>query len=108
MAYISDIYKQVYNKTAILICPVKVLLKERLLPSLSLLRKIKSGYLSFVKVLKDESKISYDMVIIFDEMYLQKCEEYIGKLVGSNKNEELYKGVVWSMIVVYKKRSLCC
>ena len=48
------------------------------------------------------------MVIIFDEMYLQKCEEYIGKLVGSNKNEELYKGVVWSMIVVYKKRSLCC
>lgn len=63
---------------------------------------------SFLKDLTDDIKISNDIVITFDEMYLQKCEEYIGKLVGSNKNEELYKGVVWSMIVVYKKRSLCC
>ena len=30
------------------------------------------------KLLKDEAKISSDVCLIFDEMYLQMCEEYTG------------------------------
>ena len=40
---------------------------------------------------------------MFDEMYLQKCEEYFaGGLVGCNSKGELYKGLVCFMIVGLK------
>ena len=38
--------------------------------------------------------ISEDVVLMFDEMYLQKCEEYCGhEIIGVNENNELYKGL---------------
>ena len=41
---------------------------------------------------------------MFDEMYLQKCEEYSGgEVYGADENNELYKGLVCFMIVGMKE-----
>ena len=41
-------------------------------------------------LLKDEENVSSDVCLIFDEVYLQKCEEYTGgQLVGAATNVEL-------------------
>ena len=68
------------------------------LPSLSLLHKIGSGMIDAVKcaqTLRNESKISSDVYLMFDQMYLQKCEEYFaGDLVSCNSEGELYKRLV--------------
>ena len=48
--------------------------------------------------------ISEDVVLMFDEMYLQKCEEYCGgKIIGANESNELYKGLLPFMIVGLKE-----
>ena len=40
------------------------------------------------------------MILFFDEMYLQKCEEFVGsELVGADEGGELYKDIVSFMIV---------
>ena len=42
------------------------------------------------KSLKSQGVISEDVVLMFDEMYLQKCEEYCGgEIIGANENNEL-------------------
>ena len=59
----------------------RLLMKEFPFPSLSLLRKITEGQLDAVKsakTLKSQGAISIDVVLMFDKMYLQKCEEYSG------------------------------
>ena len=82
-----------------------MLLNEFRLPSppLSLLRKIVIGEIDAAKsakLLKDEEKISSDLCLIFDELYLQKCEEYTGgQLIGAATNGELYKGIISFMII---------
>ena len=56
-----------------------LLLKEFPLPSISLLGKLKSGEIDSMKVLKllhENGSLSKDLIIIFDEMYLQQCAEY--------------------------------
>ena len=67
-------------------------------PSLSLLKKITEEQLDAVKCaksLKSQGLISKDVVLVFDEMYLQKCEEYGGgEINGANENNELYKGLL--------------
>ena len=41
---------------------------------------------------------------MFDEMYLQKCEEYSGgEVYGADENNELYKGLVCFIIVGMKE-----
>ena len=59
----------------------KLLLDEFSLPSISLLNKIKEGNIDALKAAKlllENSSISKDIVVLFDEMYLQKCVEYCG------------------------------
>ena len=47
------------------------------------------------KSLKSQGVISKDVVLMFDERYLQKCEEYCGsEIIGANENNELYKGLL--------------
>ena len=79
----------------------RMLLEHFPLPSLSLLHKISSGTIETVKwaqALTKEGKISSDVSLMFDEMYLQKCEEYfVGDLVGCNSEGELYKGLGYFM-----------
>ena len=47
-----------------------------------------------------QSKLGVGTVFMFDEMYLQKCEEYSGgELYGADENNESYRGLVPFMIV---------
>ena len=85
----------------------RMISKDFPLPSLSLLKKISEGGIDAVKCLKTlkaKGKISKDVVLMFDEMYLQKCEEYSGgRLIGADKENNLYKGVVSFMVVGLKQ-----
>ena len=52
----------------------------------------------------EQGEISRDIIIMFDEMYLQKCTQYHGGTYeGANEEGELYKGVVVFMITGLKK-----
>ena len=68
-------------------------MKEFPFPSLPLLSKIIEGQLDTMKCakpLKSQGVISKDIVLMFREMYLQKCEEYCGcEIIGANENNEL-------------------
>ena len=81
-------------------------MKEFPFPSLSLLKKITEGQRDAVKCaksLKSQEVISEGVVWMFDEMYLQKCEEYCsGETIGANENNELYKGLLSFMILGLK------
>ena len=71
-------------------------------PSLSLLSKISIGKIDAIKCAqawKKDGKISEDICLLFDEMYLQKYEEYFGgELIGSDENGEFIKelSALWS------------
>ena len=48
--------------------------------------------IKYAQVLKRDGKTSEDICLLFDEMYLQKWEEYFqGELIGSNQNVEFDK-----------------
>ena len=85
----------------------KLQLYEFPLPSISLLNTIKEGNIDILKAAKlllENSSISKDIVVLFDEIYLQKCVEYYGGVVfGSNINNELYKSIVCFMITALKE-----
>lgn len=84
----------------------KLMLNEFKLPSISLLRRITCGKIDVyeaAKKLKENGNISEDIVLLFDEIHLQKSEEYVGgDSVGADKSGSLYKGVVCFMIVGLK------
>ena len=70
------------------------------MPSLSLLEKISNGGVDPVK----KGRISEDVILMIDEMYLQKSEEYYGgEIVGCDDEGKLYKGLVGFMIVGLKQ-----
>ena len=75
------------------------------------LKKIGKGKIDAIKyaqALKKDGKISEDICLLFDEMYLQKCEEYFGgELIGFHKNGELFKEIVCFMIVRLKEFISC-
>ena len=63
--------------------------------------------------MKKDGKISGDICLLFDEMDLQKCEEYFGgEQIDSYENGELYKGIVYSLVlgfmIVGLKESIPC
>ena len=76
-------------------------------PSISLLRKIQSGGVDAIKSitkLMENGEMSSDIVLIFDEMYLQKEEQYNnGSLIGCDENGDFYKGIVVFMVAGLKK-----
>ena len=78
-------------------------MKEFPFPSLSLLTKITEGQLDAVKCvksLKSQRVISEVAVLMFDEMYLEKCEKYFGGEINvANRNNEFHKGLLSFMIV---------
>jgi len=88
--------------------PAYKLLKEFFpIPSLSLLSKLSKGGiapLKAAKVLLDKEKISKDVVLLVDEMYLQKSLQYQdGKIYGSDEDGNLFKGIMTFMIVGLRK-----
>ena len=89
----------------------KFLLQDIPLPSLSLLQKISSGTIDAVtcaNALRIEGKISEDVYLIFDEMYLQNSQEYFWReMIGFDDKGELYKVIVCFMIVGLKESIPC-
>ena len=85
----------------------KILLEQFPLPSISLLNKIQQGGVDAIKALKllrEQGNISKDLVLMADEMYLQKRAEYSGgEYIGADEDDELYKGVVAFMVVGMKE-----
>ena len=81
----------------------KLQLDEFPLPSISLLNTIKEGNIDTLKVAKlllENCSISKEIVVLFDEIYLQKGLEYYGgDVFGSNINNEFYKSTVCFMII---------
>ena len=54
-----------------------------------------------------KKKNSEDVCLIFDEMYLQKSQEYfLGEMIGCDDEGELYESIVWFMIVGLKESIL--
>ena len=55
------------------------------------------------KALLINGNISSDVMLLFDEMYLVKCEEYVGgKSYGVDPDGNLFRGLVCFMIVGLK------
>ena len=90
-----------------------MLLEDFLLPSLSfrLLSKFikrKIDAIKYAQTLKKDGKTSEDICLLFDEMHLQKCEEYFGgELTGFDENGKLDKGIVCFMIEEMKESIPC-
>ena len=81
------------------------MLKEFInLPSVSYLRKIIQRSVNIFKSAKrmlDSNFISKDIILMIDDVYLQKREDYAGGelLTGSDPDGNLYKGIMCFMIV---------
>ena len=74
----------------------RLLMREFPFSSLSLLKKITEGQLDAVKCPKSLKSQG----VMFDEMYVQKCEEYCGgEIISANRNNELYKRLLSFTIV---------
>ena len=57
-------------------------------------------------MLRDNGSLSDDITLIFDEMYLEKSEQFTGsELVGSNEEGNLYRGIMCFMIAGLKNTS---
>lgn len=85
----------------------KLLIEKLPLPSISLLNKIQQGGVDSLKaltILRGKGEISNDLIMMFDEMYLQKAAQYqSGEYVGADEEGNLYKGIVAFMVVGLKQ-----
>ena len=88
----------------------KLLLEQYPLPSLTLLKKINNGGMEPIKVVKnllDQGKIREEVVLLLDEIHLQKDLKYHGgKLVGLESERNLLKGVMTLMLNSLKQSHL--
>ena len=85
----------------------QLLVRHFLLLSVSLLKRLIQGGvepLKGVKLLLNERKIGKDMVLLTDEMYLQKeMQLQQGKLIGCDDNSNFFKGIMTFVIVGLRK-----
>ena len=85
----------------------KLLLEKFPMPSMSLLNKVKQGgvdSLKALKVLREKGEISIDLILMVDEIDLQKVAQYQdGEYVGADEESNLYKGILAFMVVVMKQ-----
>ena len=83
------------------------LLEHFPLPSMDLLKKLKEGGIDPLKAAKrllDDEKIDSDVLLLADEMYLFKEEQYQdGDMIGKDEKGDFYKGVVMFEIVGMRK-----
>ena len=79
--------------------------------SLSLLHKTASsnvGTAALTTAFKQQGRISEDVTLILDEIYLQKSAEYIGgNTFRTNEDGDFYKGMLCFMIVGLKNSIPC-
>ena len=85
----------------------KLLLEEFPMPSISTLHRIQAGgvdSLKAAKKLREKGHISSDVILMVDEMFLQKEASYqSGDYVGEDEEGELYKGIACFIIVGLKQ-----
>ena len=85
----------------------QLLVRHFPLPSVSLLKRLSQGGLKplkAVKLLLNERKIDKDIVLLTNEIYLQKELQFQqGKLIGCDDNGNLFKGIMTFMIVGVRK-----
>ena len=85
----------------------KILLEKFPLPSISTLNKIQKGGVDALKAAKkllDGGHMSSDVILMVDEMFLQKGTSYQGgEYIGEDEAGELYKGIACFMIVGLKE-----
>ena len=71
------------------------------------MKKIQQGGIDVVKAIKclrEKGKMSEDIILMGDEMYVQKGTQFAsGEYVGADEEGNLYKGVVVFMIVGMKE-----
>ena len=76
------------------------------MPSISLLNKIQKGGVDSLKALKvsrGKGEILTDLILMVDEMFLQKVAlNQAGEYVDTNEEVNLYKGIVAFMVVGLK------
>lgn len=82
-----------------------------LLPSISLLSKLKEGKLGSIKIgnlLRGNGSNFQNAILLFDWMYLQKCTEYSGReSSGLNSEQGFLKSVISFLIVVLEQNIPC-
>ena len=85
----------------------RLLLQRFPMPSISLLNKLQAGGVDAIKSIKyllEKKEISRDVVLMFDEMYLQKSTQFHGGTYeGADEDGNPYKGIVVFMIVGLKQ-----
>ena len=85
----------------------RLLLDQLPFPSESMLRKLTSGGVDAIKackILLDKGHMDKDVVLLVDEIYIQKEGQYVGgEYIGADGDGKLFKGVVVFMIVSLKK-----
>ena len=85
----------------------KLLLENFPMPSITILNKIQQGgvdSLKALKVLREKGGLSADLILMVDEMYLDKAAQYQGgEYVGAGEEGNLYKGIVAFMVVELKE-----
>ena len=85
----------------------RMLLEKFPLPSFSLLEKLKKGGIDSIQAankLKENGDLCEDIILMVDEMYLQKGTQFHGgDYIGEDEYGELYKGVVVFMITGLKQ-----
>ena len=81
-----------------------LLIEDLPLPPFSLLKKLSQGGIVPMKALKlllEKGSIDVDVILIIDEMYLQRSCEYSGGIfVGRDDNGEFYNGIMVFMVVL--------
>ena len=66
--------------------------------------KVGVDSLKVLKALGEKCKISTDLILMVDEMYLQKAVQYQAReYVGGDEEGNLYKGIVAFMVVGLKQ-----
>ena len=56
-----------------------------------------------VQILKENDSMSEEVVLMCDEMYLQKSEDMIGnRLVGVDEQSNLYRGIIFFIMIGLK------
>ena len=85
----------------------RLLLEKFPLPSFSMLKKLHQGgvhSMTAAKTLLDKGSISADVILMSDEMYLQKSSQYHGgEYIGADSNGDLFSGINVFMIVGLQK-----
>ena len=105
-SYSSNIVRYALTMRYISLPAYRLLLEEFKLPSVSFWKKLTSGKIdSFasLKALQDNNCISEDAILIFDEIHLQKCEEYSdGESIGTDDKSSPYKGMCFMVVALQK------